>query len=415
MSKRIRIIFYLKKQRNYTTGPVPIYLRITVAGKRAELSTARQCDPLRWNSCAGRATGTRETVLSLNAYLDTLQQNIFEAHRQLLEQGKAVSAEKVKRAYLGKQEKTSTIVEVLETHNQRVETLLGSGYSPATLKGYKTSLHHIKDFLLSKYGIKDLDLKQVDYGFVSDYDFYLRSTCRCSNNSTLKYIKLLKKVIRECLHQGLLDRNPFLHYKGKVKQLERVYLTEEELKKIAAKEMVTERLSQVRDIFLFCCLTGLAYTDVQQLAKENIIKGVDGETWLSVQRQKTGTPTRLPLLPAARIILDRYQQHPQCLYKNRLLPVLSNQKMNAYLKEIMDVCGINKAVTFHTARHTFATTVTLLNGVPMESVCKMLGHTSIKTTQHYAKVLDLKLSQDMLVLRNKYVPEMAVNAAIPSP
>ncbi|MBB6610832.1 site-specific integrase [Pontibacter sp. Tf4] len=415
MSKRIRIIFYLKKSRNYTAGPVPIYLRITIAGKRAEISTSRECYPKGWNASAGRAIGTRETILSLNAYLDTLQQKIYEAHRQLLEQGKEATANQVKAAYLGKQEKACTLLEALQGHNQRVEALLGLEYSPSTFKGYKTSLHHIKDFILSKYRVKDLDLKKVDYGFVSDYDFYLRSTCRCSNNSTLKYIKLLKKVIRECLHQGLLDRDPFLHYKGKVKQLERVYLTEEELEKIAAKEMITERLSQVRDIFLFCCLTGLAYTDVQQLAKENIIKGVDGETWLSVQRQKTGTPTRLPLLPAARIILDRYQQHPQCLYKNRLLPVLSNQKMNAYLKEIMDVCGINKAVTFHTARHTFATTVTLLNGVPMESVSKMLGHTSIKTTQHYAKVLDLKLSQDMQVLRNKYVPELAVNAAIPSP
>lgn len=185
-------------------------------------------------------------------------------------------------------------------------------------------------------------------------------------------------------------------------QLERVYLTEEELEKIAAKRMVTERLAQVRDIFLFCCLTGLAYTDVQQLSRNNVIKGIDGEAWLTLQRQKTGTPTRLPLLPAAKFILERYREHPHCLYKNRLLPVLSNQKMNAYLKEIMDVCGIQKAATFHTARHTFATTVTLLNGVPMESVSKMLGHTSIKTTQHYAKVLDIKASQDMMLLKSKY-------------
>ena len=402
MSKRIRIIFYQKKSKNYTSGPVPIYLRITISGKRAEVSTARECEPLRWNSSAGRATGTREAALSLNVYLDTLQQKVYEAHRQLLEQGKEATAKQVKAAYLGKDEKASTIVEVLEAHNCKTEALLGSEYSLATLKGYKTSLHHIQAFLQQKFGVKDLDLKAVDYSFVSDYDFYLRSICKCSNNSTLKYIKLLKKVIRECLHQDLLVKDPFLHYKGKVKQLERVYLTEEELKKIAAKPMVTERLSQVRDIFLFCCLTGLAYTDVQQLTKENVMKGMDGEVWLSIQRQKTGTPTRLPLLPAAKQLLDKYRQHPQCVYKNRLLPVLSNQKTNAYLKEIMDVCAIQKAVTFHTARHTFATTVTLMNGVPLESVSKMLGHTSIKTTQHYAKVLDLKLSQDMQALRNRY-------------
>ncbi|MBB6610472.1 site-specific integrase [Pontibacter sp. Tf4] len=402
MSKRIRIIFYLKKPKHYTAGPVPIYLRITVTGKRAEISTSRECEPRRWNAAAGRVTGTRETVLSLNAYLDTLQQKVYESHRQLLEQGKEATANQVKAAYLGKQEKASTLVEVLERHNQRVESLLDSEYSPSTLKSYKTSLYHLQQFLLSRYGVKDVDLKKVDYSFVSDYDFYLRGTCGCSNNSTLKYIKLLKKVISECLHQGLLEKDPFLHYRGKVKQLERVYLTEEELEKIASKEMVTDRLSQVRDIFLFCCLTGLSYADVQQLTWEHIIKGVDGEQWLSVHRQKTGTPTRLPLLPAALRLLEIYRQHPQCLYQNRLLPVLSNQKMNAYLKEIMDVCGILKTVTFHTARHTFATTVTLLNGVPMESVSKMLGHTSIKTTQHYAKVLDLKISQDMQLLRSRY-------------
>jgi site-specific recombinase XerD len=404
MSKRIRIIFYLKKPRNYAAGPVPIYLRITIAGKRAELSTSRVCDPRRWNPSAGKAAGTKEATLSLNAYLDTLQQKVYEAHRQLLEMGQEASAHKVKAAYLGKKEETPMLVEVLQAHNQRIAALLGSEYTPATLKGYHTCLTHIQGFLQFRYGLTDLELKQVNYSFVSDYDFYLRSTCGCSNNSTLKYIKLLKKVIRECLHLGLIEKDPFLHYKGKVKQLERVYLTEEEMERVAAKEMVTERLVQVRDIFLFCCLTGLAYTDVQQLTKASIGKGIDGEAWLSIQRQKTGTPTRLPLLPAAKLLLDKYQQHPQCLYKDRLLPVLSNQKMNAYLKEIMDVCGIVKPVTFHTARHTFATTVTLLNGVPMESVSKMLGHTSLKTTQHYAKVLDIKVSQDMGKLKEKFCP-----------
>ncbi|WP_207801948.1 site-specific integrase [Pontibacter arcticus] len=277
MSKCISIIFYLKKPRNYASGPVPIYLRVTVAGRRAEISTARECEPRRWISSAGRASGNKEAVLALNAYLDTLQQKVYEAHRHLLEHGKEATAEKVKAAYLGKQEKTITLVEVLQALYQRVQALLGIEYAPATLKGYHTCSVHIQGFLQSKYGLKDLDLNQIDYGFVCDYDFYLRSTCGCSNNSTLKYIKLLKKVTRECLHQGLLEKDPFLYYIGKVKQLERVFLSEEELEKIATKEMVTERLSQVRDIFLFCCLTGLACTDVQQLTKENIIRGIDGE------------------------------------------------------------------------------------------------------------------------------------------
>lgn len=412
MKRHVRIIFYLKKPRNYSTGPVPVYLRITVAGKRAEISTCRECEPGRWNPAAGRSTGTKEAVLFLNLYLDTLQAKVHEAHRQQLDAGEPVTAESIKTKYLGKQEKERLLLEEMQEHNRRMESLVGKEYTPSTLKGHRTSLGHTRDFIKWKYKAKDLELRKVDHAFVCDYDFYLRSVCGCSNNSTLKYIKQLKKVIRACLAHGWIERDPFLHYKGKVKQLERVYLTEEELKAIAEKKQVTERLSQVRDIFLFCCLTGLAYADVQQLKRADIDKGIDGEEWLFTQRKKTGTPTRIPLLPSAKAILDRYSEHPQCLYRDRLLPVLSNQQMNSYLKEIMDVCGITKPVTFHTARHTFAT-VTLLNGVPMEGVCKMLGHTSIKATQHYTKVLDLKLSQDMQVLRNKYVPEMAVNAAIP--
>lgn len=381
---------------------MPIYLRITIAGKRAEISTGRNCEPGRWNSSAGRAAGTREAVVSLNVYLDTLQARVQEAHRQLLEAGQEVTAENVKIRFSGKQEKVRTLLEELREHNHRMEALVGAEYSSATLKGYRTSLGHTEGFIQFKYGTQDIPLRQVDHAFVTDYDFYLRSVCRCSASSAAKYLKHLKKITRTCLAHGWIERDPFLHYKAKVKPVERVFLSEEELEKIAAKELVTERLSQVRDIFLFSCYTGLAYADVQQLKRSDIGKGVDGEQWVFKQRQKTDTPSRIPLLPAALAILERYRQHPQCLYKDRLLPVLSNQKMNAYLREIMDVCGITKPVTFHTARHTFATTVTLLNGVPMESVSKMLGHTSIKTTQHYAKVLDQKVSEDMGMLKSKF-------------
>ncbi|PRY09845.1 site-specific recombinase XerD [Pontibacter ummariensis] len=401
MTKRIRVLFYLKKPKSYSSGPVPIYLRITIDGKRAEISTGRECEPKKWNSSSGRASGTKETVVSLNAYLETLQAKAYEAHRQLLEEGESITAEGVKLRFLGKEEETRTLLREVEEHNRRMEALVGVEFAPNTLKGYKTSLRHLREFLEWRHGRRDVELRKVDFSFVSDYDFYLRSQCRCSANSVAKYIKHLKKVLNACLAHGWIDKDPFLHYKGKAKQVERVFLSEEELERIAAKEFPVERLSQVRDVFLFSCYTGLAYVDVQQLRRSDVRKGVDGERWVFKRRQKTDTPSRIPLLPAALAILDRYKEHPQCLYKDQLLPVLSNQKMNAYLKEIADVCGIVKPVTFHTARHTFATTVTLLNGVPMESVSKMLGHTSIKTTQHYAKVLDMKLSQDMRLLRNR--------------
>uniref|UniRef100_UPI003A9244FE site-specific integrase n=2 Tax=Flavobacteriaceae TaxID=49546 RepID=UPI003A9244FE len=197
------------------------------------------------------------------------------------------------------------------------------------------------------------------------------------------------------------DKNPFSNYKAKVREVERVYLTEDEIQKILNKEFPTERLSLVRDIFLFSCFTGLAYIDVKNLTKSHISLGIDGEKWIFTHRQKTESASKIPILPVTQLIIDKYLEHPQCLNEDRLLPILSNQKMNAYLKEIAGICEINKELTFHIARHTFATTVTLSNGVPIESVSKMLGHKNLRTTQHYAKVLDRKVSDDMRLLKEK--------------
>ena len=185
----------------------------------------------------------------------------------------------------------------------------------------------------------------------------------------------------------------------------RPYLTEGELQILASKKFMIPRVGQIRDIFLFCCYTGLAYVDVQKLTRSEISTGIDGEKWIFTHRQKTETASRIPLLQPALEILDRYKDHPYCVNKDRLLPVPCNQKMNAYLKEIADLCQISKKFTTHTARHTFATTVTLTNGVPIETVSKMLGHKNLKTTQHYAKILDRKVSEDMKSLREKFTPK----------
>ena len=253
-----------------------------------------------------------------------------------------------------------------------------------------------------KYQVADIDIKAVDHDFISNYEFYLRSEKKCANNSAVKYIKNFKKIIRICLASGWLDKDPFVNYKAKVKQVERIFLNADQIRQITEKTFDTDRLNQVRDIFLFCCFTGLAYADVQKLKPSEITKGVDGEMWIVTKRIKTDTPTKVPMLPAALTILEKYSNDPVCIIKGKALPVSTNQKMNAYLKEIAAVCGINKELTFHAARHTFATTVTLSNGVPIETVSKMLGHTNIKTTQHYAKILDMKVSKDMALLKEKY-------------
>lgn len=205
-----------------------------------------------------------------------------------------------------------------------------------------------------------------------------------------------------CIKNGWLDRDPFVGFKMTKREVERPFLTEDELNRIIDKKFIMPRMFQVRDILIFCCYTGLAYADVKKLTADEITIGIDGEKWIWTSRQKTDTATRIPLLPPALEILDRYKEDPQSLSNGRLLPVLSNQKMNSYLKEIADACEIKKKMTFHTARHTFATTVTLANDVPMETVSKLLGHRNLKTTQHYGKILDLKVSQDMGMLRAKF-------------
>jgi len=401
MKTNFSMLFYLKKQKNYTSGLAPIYLRITVNGLRAELTANRECEPEKWNSHAGRAIGTKENIKSLNAFLDNLQAEAYEVHRFLYENDKEITAEAIKNKMLGKSEKSYTLIEIFKEHNRKVESLVGQEFAPATCKRYQTSLQHTQAFLKHQFGLDDIDIKRIDNAFVNEYDFYLRSVRKCNNNTTLKYIKNFGKIIRICLSNGWIVRNLFLNYKGKIKIGNPVHLNKDEIQRMADKEFGIDRLNQVRDVFLFCCFTGLAYVDVKKLKASEITKGVDGGLWIFTTRQKTGTMSAIPLLPTATQLIKKYSNHPLCINKDMPLPVPSNQKMNGYLKEIAAMCGIDKVLTSHIARHTFATTITLSNGVPIETVSKMLGHSSIKQTQHYAKILDLKVSADMLLLKQK--------------
>jgi len=294
------------------------------------------------------------------------------------------------------------LLEVFKEHNIQMKALVNKEFSPLTFERYETSFRHTQEFMKWKYKIDDINVKDLSYAFIADYEFWLKSIRNCDHNTSMKYLSNFKKIVHICLKNGWLHKDPFIGFKLVKREIERPFLTEVELKRIIDKPFVMPRLSQVRDIFIFCCYTGLAYADVEKLKGEEITIGIDGEKWISTKRQKTDSSTKVPLLPPALEILNRYKGNPQCLQAERLLPVLSNQKMNTYLKEIADVCEISKNMTFHTARHTFATTVTLTNGVPIETVSKMLGHKNMKTTQHYAKILDKKVSDDMNVLRLKY-------------
>jgi site-specific recombinase XerD len=391
----------MRKPKNYQSGDMPIYLRITVDGQRAEVAVSRKFDPSRWDTHLGRAIGTKADAKALNSYLEGVQGKLHELHRQMTEADANTTAETLKNRFIGKVEKARTLITVFEDHNQKMKSLVGQEFEKSTLQRYETALMHTKEFMQWQHNVTDIPITKINFAFLNDFEYYLRSVRKCANNSAIKYIKNLGKIVRICLGNGWLTVDPYLNYKPKTKAVHRDVLTKEELDRLIKKKFDIERLRVVRDVFVFCCYTGLAYVDVHKLKRSELVKGIDGDLWIYTSRKKTDTLSRIPVLPAALSVIESYNDHPQCIAEDSLLPVMSNQKMNAYLKEIADLCKINKLLTFHIARHTFATTVTLNNGVPIESVAKMMGHTSIKTTQIYAKVMDHKISSDMQLLRKK--------------
>ena len=402
MKTKVSILFYAKRAKASVNGLVPIYTRITINGKRIELSSNRFVEMSKWSTEAGKMKGNSEEARSINSHLDMLRIQIIDMQMELVHKKIPVTAETLKNKILGVDERARMLIPIFQDHNNKIKELVGKEYAPGTLERYKTSLSHTIEFLQWKYKVSDIEINKIDHAFVTDYEFWLRSVRNCANNTAVKYIKNFNKIIKICLANDWLDKNPFANYKSKVKEVERVYLSEEEIQNIIEKDFKTERLSLVRDIFLFSCFTGLAYIDVKNLTKSHISFGIDGEKWIFTHRQKTESASKIPILPLTQMIIDKYEDNPQSVNQEKLLPILSNQKMNAYLKEIATVCNIEKELTFHIARHTFATTVTLTNGVPIESVSKMLGHKNLRTTQHYAKVLDKKVSEDMKILRAKF-------------
>ncbi|WP_407520952.1 site-specific integrase [Lacibacter sp. MH-610] len=397
----MHLSFQVKSSKKNEFGKAPIYARITINEVRTEFSLKRFIEPDKWINKAGVAKGNTEEIRGLNAHIMAVRTSLFQHYNRLLETGKTITADTVKNSYFGITEKSKTIMEVFQYHNSQMKSLIGKEYSFGTHERYATALNHTKEFIEYKYNVSDYPIKQVNHEFITEYEYFLKAVRKCSHNTAIKYLTNFKKIMRICLGNGWIDKDPFINYRFRLNEVEREILHEHEIQAIADKEFATSRLEQVRDVFLFCCFTGLAYSDVKKLTRDHVIIGIDGERWIKVNRTKTDTRSSIPILPSAQAILDKYASHPKCCAEKKLLPVNSNQKMNDYLKEIAAVCEIEKNITFHIARHSFATTVTLQNDVPIESVSKMLGHKSIRTTQHYAKVLDKKVSNDMALLKEK--------------
>ena len=401
MQTTFSILFYPRGNDIDKNGNAPIYARITVNGKRSEFSIKRKVLLAKWNSEAGKMRGTTSDVREFNKYMTSIRTKLNKIQEQLCEKDTSITAQKIKNIYLGKDSKHKMLLEIFQEHNDKVDKLVGKDFAAGTAERYKTARKHVKDYITNEYNVNDIPVKDVDHTFITGFEYYLKTTRNCAHNTAIKYITNFKKIIRIAYANDWINKDPFIHWKAKLKIVDREFLTEKELQKLVEKEFGIPRLNQVKDIFVFCCFTGLAYADVKKLSQNDIVLGITGERWIKTKRSKTDTRSNIPILSIPEAILEKYAENPDFSDNELLLPVLSNQKMNAYLKEIADLCEINKNLTFHLARHTFATTVTLTNGVPIESVSKMLGHKSLKTTQHYAKIIDKKVSDDMKALKNK--------------
>jgi len=380
----------------------PIVMRVTVNGERLDFSTNRRFSILKWKD--GQPIGSSNEAKNIRDYMESLRTKIYTIQKDMKDHDELVTIHNVKDRFYGKDKvakKNKMLKEVFEFHNEQIKALVGKDYSKETLKRYNTAKKHVFDYLENKYELQDIELKKLNYEFITGLENYLKIDRNCNHNSTMKYVKNFRKVINMAVKYEWLDRDPFSKFSCKTLPVERDFLTPDELKAIEDTEIIIPRIEQIRDVFVFCCYTGLAHVDVLKLKKENIYKGVDGSQWININRTKTDTNSRIPLLPKAASIIEKYIHHPVVLAGSGLLPTSSNQKTNAYLKEVATMCGITKNLTFHIARHTFATTVTLTNGVPIETVSFMLGHKSLRTTQIYSKVVEIKVGDDMSMLKKK--------------
>ncbi len=374
---------------------------ITVNRQRAEFGLQKSIDPDQWDSVKGYAKGHSLESKQINSELETVKSNVFLKKREFNELGKNFTAYELKNSYLGIDENSQTILGVFKDHNNRCLELINKDFAPGTIERYNTCYKHIEDFIKLRYKTSDLNLFEITPMFINGFELYLKTKRNCNHNTTVKYIKNFKKIVRIALSNGWLKNDPFVNIKYQLDEVDLDYLSEEELTILSNKTFSIERLQLVKDIYLFCCYTGLAFIDVKNLRQSDLILKGD-RVWINKKRQKTKNWCHIPLLAPASAIIEKYKEHQNCLGSDLVLPVLSNQKMNAYLKEIADLCGITKNLSTHTARHTFATTVTLANQISIEVVSKMLGHSSINMTKKYARVVDDLINRDMEKIYDKF-------------
>lgn len=373
-------------------------MRITVNGTRVENNIRKSIDPALWSQAKETARGKSRRACDLNTYIEEARIKLYQIFCELEQQNRPVTAHLLQELFFGqeKPEEVRTLLGTMQEHNDQCRALVGTDYALITVRRYESCRRYLAELIRQRYGKEDLPLTEVNGELVRAFAFYLKTEKGCQQNTVIRYMKCLKKITNLARANDWMAKDPFLGIRFHEKEVVREFLTMDELQTIYRKEFPLERLTLVRDVFIFAAFTGLAFIDVQQLAPEHIVRDNNGNLWIRKPRQKTKNMCNIPLLDIPQEILCKYADHPTCRKKGVLLPVPCNQKMNSYLKEIADICMIRKNLTTHCARHSYATSVCLANGVSLENVAKMLGHSNIKMTQHYARVLDSSILRDMM-------------------
>ena len=397
MKKQILVSFLARKTLKKKNGMIPVYCRIRYDNRIAQFNTKIDVFGANWDSQTTRVIGNNSK--SVNIQLEKIRIDIIKKYELLYKTNIIITAKTILDLYKNNSLLMDGIMNVFKQHNKNMKSLIGIEYSKGSYKNYITTIKHLKNYIKTKFNTDDISLNKLNYDFVYNFSHYILLNTKCTHNGMMKHIQRLKKITNFCIKNNYITNDPFISFKIKFKKSNRVYINNEELY-ILKNIKLNKSLNKIRDIFLFACYTGLSYIDLYNLNIKNIQIGDDNLKWIFIKRHKTDIPSNVPILPPALIILNKYKTQNNI---NGIFPMISNQKTNIALKEIACLCNFNKKLTFHCARHTFATTITLTNGVPIETVSKMLGHNNIKTTQIYARVIDSKISADMMKLRQKFI------------
>ena len=385
------------------TGLMPIFVTIRQNGERVTFTTGKYIHPNEWDAVKQKAKGKSETAQAINTYLLQLRNKIYRKELELMDRGYIVNPSTLRDACLEKVEsiQSKSLCQIFQEYIDDARKSIGIDVKKDTVYSYERTYDLLKDYMKVTYKRNDFALQELNLSFIDKFNVYLRSELKHKKNTAVKHLRCLMRVVNVAVANRHLSFDPFLNFKAQREICERVFLTEEELRILINKDFRIKRLERVRDLFVFCCFTGLSYSDVKTLTPEHFDTDTHGRIWIKKKRVKTGVLFRVPLLPIPKLILEKYKGG------DKLLPVVDLSSMDAYLKEIAELCGINKNISSHTARFTFATTVTITNRISLEVVSKMMGHTNTRMTSHYAKIIDKYIGEEMDKLNALYDEESA--------